>query len=95
METIDPAGTGKPRRLLRSKSDRWVAGVSGGLAAYLGTDATIIRLGFVAMTILGGFGLPLYILAWVIIPAEGEPDSIGERLIAGLNKKPSPPAGEQ
>lgn len=93
METTDPAATGSPPRLVRTKTNRWIAGVSGGLADYLGTDPTLIRLAFVAMTILGGFGLPLYVLAWLIIPGEGEADSIGERLVAGLSNRTVPPAG--
>lgn len=93
MESTEPAPAGSPKKLLRSRTNRWIAGVSGGLADYLGTDVTLIRLGFVALTIMGGFGLPLYVLAWVIIPAEGDTESIGERLIARINN-PSPPAGE-
>ena len=95
MESTEPVAPGPPRRLLRSRTNRWIAGVSGGLADYLGTDATLIRLGFVALTIMGGFGAPLYVLAWVIIPAEGDPESIGERWIAAINKRPAPPTDTQ
>jgi len=48
-----------------------IAGVCGGFAAYLGVDVNIIRLALVALTLLGGTGVVLYLIAWLIVP-EGE-----------------------
>ena len=58
------------RELRRSKSDRMIAGVCGGFAAYSGIDANIVRLVMVLLAVMGGTGLVLYLVAWVIVPAE-------------------------
>jgi phage shock protein PspC (stress-responsive transcriptional regulator) len=50
----------------RSRSDRLVAGVAGGIAERLGVDATIIRLAFVVLSFAGGFGIIAYLLGWLI-----------------------------
>lgn len=58
------------KRLTRPRGDRWVAGVLGGLAAYLGTDPTIVRLlAIIVMLITGLFPFVLiYLIAWIAIP---------------------------
>jgi len=57
------------KRLQRSDDDRWIGGVCGGLAAYTGVDAGLIRLIVAVGTILGFGSLILaYIVAWVIMP---------------------------
>jgi phage shock protein C len=58
------------RKLYRSKTDRKVAGVCGGLAQYFNIDATLIRVLFVVLAILGGSGLVLYLALWIIVPRE-------------------------
>lgn len=70
------------KRLIRTRKDRWVAGVCSGISAYAGVDANVIRVVFAALTILtaGLFAL-VYLAAWVIIPEEGEDGSIAENLI--------------
>lgn len=55
------------RRVYRSRDDKVVAGVGGGLGAYLGIDPVLIRLSFVALA-LAGVGFLLYIIAWIVIP---------------------------
>lgn len=68
--------TGK--RLFRNPEDQAVAGVCSGIAAYFGIEDPIwIRLAFVLGTIFGGFGIPAYIILWVITP---EANSAGDRL---------------
>lgn len=60
-----------PRRLTRSSHERMWAGVAGGLAEYFDLDPALVRLLWVAATILsGGLAVPLYILAWVILPPD-------------------------
>jgi phage shock protein C len=59
-------------RLTRSESDRILGGVCGGLGEYFDIDPTLIRLGFVAALLFGGSGPILYLIAWLIIPSEGE-----------------------
>ena len=58
------------RRLTRSRTDRKIAGVCGGFAAYSGIDANIVRLVMVLLALLGGGGVVLYLVAWVIVPVE-------------------------
>jgi phage shock protein C len=58
------------RKLYRSKTNRQVAGVCGGLAEHFNVDATLIRVLFVVLAVLGGSGLLLYVAMWIIIPNE-------------------------
>lgn len=62
-------GTPAPpyRRLFRSRSDRKLGGVAGGLANYLGIDPTLIRIAFVVLA-LTGLTVLVYLAAWVIVP---------------------------
>lgn len=86
MDTIDPAAPIPPKRLLRSTTNRWMAGVAGGLGDFFNVDATLIRLLFVLLTICAGIGIPAYVLAWLIIPREDEAQSIGERMLGRVNQ---------
>ncbi len=59
------------RRLVRSRDDRWVSGVCGGVADYAGIDANLVRLLVVLGTVLGfGSLLVAYLVAWVLMPQE-------------------------
>jgi phage shock protein C len=58
------------RKLYRSKTDRKLGGVCGGLGEYLGADPTIIRVLFIVLAVLGGAGLIIYLAMWLIVPAE-------------------------
>jgi len=58
----------KTKRLYRSKKNRIIGGVCGGIAEYVNTDPTLIRLLWVLATLLWGAGLFAYIIAWIIIP---------------------------
>lgn len=58
--------------LRRSRTDRVLGGVAGGIARYFGVDPILIRLGFVLLVIAGGSGVLIYLIAWLIIPEEGE-----------------------
>jgi phage shock protein PspC (stress-responsive transcriptional regulator) len=62
-----------------------VAGVAAGLASYFGVDVTIVRIGFVVATILGGgLGVPLYIACLLLVPEEGADESIATSLIHSI-----------
>jgi phage shock protein C len=62
---------GLPRRLYRSRTDKMLGGVSGGLAAYFDIDAVLVRLLWVVGTVFTGGLLALaYILLWIIVPQE-------------------------
>jgi phage shock protein C len=58
------------RKLYRSRSNRQVAGVCGGLAEYSNLDPTLIRILFVVLAVLGGSGLVIYLAMWIIVPNE-------------------------
>ncbi len=58
-----------PTRLTRSLHDRMFAGVAGGLAAYFGIDATIVRLAFV-LAVLSGISPLIYLILWIVMPEE-------------------------
>jgi len=56
--------------LRRSRSDRWLGGVCGGLAAPTGVDSWVWRLLFALFFLFGGVGLILYVLLWIFVPSE-------------------------
>jgi phage shock protein C len=60
------------RKLYRSRANRTIAGVCCGLADYFGVDPTLIRVIFVVLNLLGGAGIVLYLLLWIIVPNEPE-----------------------
>ncbi len=73
-DTPEPAPTAAPqapRRITRSRSDRVIAGVAGGLGRYFNVDPVIFRIAFAASLVIGGLGGLLYLAAWVFIP-EGD-----------------------
>ncbi len=55
-------------KLYRSRRHRVIGGVCGGLAQYFAADVSVIRLAWVLFSLLGGAGIVLYLLAWIIIP---------------------------
>ena len=56
------------KQLYKSSTNKKVAGVCGGIGEYFGIDPTIVRLGFVALSLLAGGGLAVYIIAAIIMP---------------------------
>lgn len=62
------------KRLYKTSEGAMIAGVCAGLAEYLGIDVTLIRLGVVILTLMGGSGLLAYIIAAIVIPDKGAID---------------------
>ena len=58
------------KKLYKSKTDRKLSGVCGGIAEYFGIDSTLVRLGLVLFCLAGGSGVILYIVASLVIPEE-------------------------
>ena len=58
------------KRLYRSKKNRMIGGVCGGIGEYFNVDPTLIRLVWILFLFAGGAGLLAYIIAWIIIPLE-------------------------
>jgi phage shock protein PspC (stress-responsive transcriptional regulator) len=85
--------TPSTKRLERSSSSRWIAGVSGGLGRYFDLNPAFFRLGFVVLTLLGGAGILIYLAALLVIPEEGEEQSIAASVLAGRRERPWPLVG--
>jgi phage shock protein C len=69
--------------LVRKRDGRMVAGVCAGLADYLGTDVTLIRVIVAAFAIVtGGAGILAYLVAWAIIPEEDQQTPVDESMTA-------------
>jgi phage shock protein C len=60
----------EPKRLYRSEKDKMIGGVCGGLAQYFNIDPTVVRLIFVLFLLLGGPGLLVYIIMWIVVPMD-------------------------
>ncbi len=58
------------KRLYRSRTDTMIAGVCSGLANFFGLDPTIMRLIFILLFFLGGNGLLIYLILWIVVPQE-------------------------
>lgn len=58
------------RKLYRTRDNRVIAGVCGGIGQYLGVDPTVVRLATILLALLSGIGLVLYIAAWLLVPEE-------------------------
>jgi phage shock protein C len=58
------------KRLVRSRNDRIIAGVAGGLAATLNIDPLLVRIVLLALAFLNGFGFMLYLALWLLVPNE-------------------------
>lgn len=56
--------------LRRSTTDRWIGGVCGGIAPALGLESWVFRLLIAALTLVGGFGVIIYLLLWIFVPSE-------------------------
>jgi phage shock protein PspC (stress-responsive transcriptional regulator) len=75
-------GTGSSDHLVRLRSGRMLAGVAAGLAEWFDVDPTLVRVAFVALALLGGVAVPIYLAAWLLIPEEGTDVSVAEELLA-------------
>jgi phage shock protein C len=82
-----PTAPTSAARVRRSKTDRVVAGVCGGLGSYFGVDPLWFRLAFVVLAVGGGAGVLLYIIGWVVIPEAGNEEGRASQVNLG-NKGP-------
>ena len=58
------------KRLRRSRTEKMIGGVCGGLGEYFNVDPTIIRVLWVVITLLGGAGVIAYLILWIVMPLE-------------------------
>jgi phage shock protein PspC (stress-responsive transcriptional regulator) len=94
---------GMAKRLYRSRKDSIIAGVAGGIGEYLEIDPVLIRIAFVVSAFAGGFGILIYIIAWIIMPEaprttppEPNPPSQADQPVGATTASPlpSPPTPE-
>ena len=94
MSTVDPASPSPPaegepvRRIERSRSNRWIFGVSGGLAEYFGLHPAIYRVLFVALAFAGGTGLLLYLALALVMPDEDAEESVLVEMLRRQRNRP-------
>ena len=68
--SADPGGERPPRRFFRSRDDRVIAGVAGGLGRYFDIDPVIIRIAFAVSILFGGLGVIAYLAVALFVPSE-------------------------
>ena len=68
-------------RLTRSNNDKVIAGVCGGLAAYLDIDSVLVRLAFVILLFASGIGLPIYVILLIVMPEQDNDSSSDAEVI--------------
>lgn len=66
----DTSAQPAPRKLYRSRTDRSIAGICGGLGDYFDADPTLIRLLMMLLILFGGLSIWAYIILWIVIPEE-------------------------
>jgi phage shock protein C len=70
----EPGRSTEIRRVRRSRRDRVLGGVCGGLGRYLNVDPVLLRIAAVALALSGGVGVLAYLIAWIVIPEQTGPD---------------------
>jgi phage shock protein C len=69
------------RVLVRARDGRMLAGVCAGVADYFGLDVTLVRVIWAVVSVItGGLGVLAYLVAWIIIPDEGQKSSLAENM---------------
>jgi phage shock protein C len=76
-----PDQADEPHPLRRQRDGRVLAGVATGLARYLDVDVALVRVGFGALVVIGGIGIPAYLACWLLVPEEGDEVSLADDLL--------------
>lgn len=82
-------------QLYRSETDRYLGGVCGGIGEYFNIDSTIVRLLFIASILLGGSGVLVYLILWLIIPSASADQKNTREAAMTKAKEPKPVDAEQ
>ncbi len=77
------------KRLYRSRNERVIGGVCGGIAEYFGVDPTLVRIGAVLLALANGVGVLAYVVLWVVVPEEGEKPMYAEWASSGDAEQPA------
>ncbi|HQF33995.1 MAG TPA: PspC domain-containing protein [Petrotogaceae bacterium] len=83
------------KRLYKSRTEKVIDGVCGGIAEYFGIDPTLVRLLWIASIFAGGAGIILYIIAMIIIPTEPYQQSQNSQAQSGSSYNYNPQTGEK
>ncbi len=65
------------KRLQRSRTEKMIGGVCGGLAEYFNVDPTLVRVIWIAMTLIVGVGILLYLILWLVVPLQPPAEPMG------------------
>lgn len=64
----------EPKRLYRSQTDKMIGGVCGGIADYFTLDPTLVRLGYILLSVFTVFsGVIAYLILWIVVPLRKNP----------------------
>ena len=91
-----PSVSSPPRRFLRSRRDRLLGGVCGGLGDYFAVDPVLFRIGSVVLGVVGGFSLVAYPILWIFVPRDdgtGNPEPLAVWRILGRRDGKPPSFG--
>jgi len=83
-------------KFYRSRTESMIAGVCGGVAEYFGLDPTLVRIGAVIFSFVGGYGLIAYIICWIVVPQKPLAESLDEtstEVQTGLEEEKKPEWG--
>lgn len=84
----------KVKRLYKSRTDRMIDGVCGGVAEYIGVDPVLVRIAFLLLVFAGGIGVVVYIVGMLLMPAGSVPvPSAGSVPVPPAGSAPTPPDG--
>lgn len=73
MTSTSPSNT--VRRITRSRDERMLAGVCGGIARHFGIDPVLVRIATVVLATMGGAGIVAYAAAWLLVPNDAAQDA--------------------
>ena len=86
-----PAASTHGKKLTRSRTDTKIAGVCGGFANYFDLDVTLVRILWLMLIFIGGWGVVGYFIAWIAMPLEPLPQA--SSIVAGPDLAISQPVG--
>ncbi len=78
---------GTVRRLYKSRTERMIDGVCGGISEYFGLDPTLVRISWVLLTLLGGTGIFLYIVCMIVMPANPSKEVVSRTRSSSANSR--------
>ena len=84
---MNPGALPPYRRLRRSRDDRWLSGLCGGLGRYFNLDPVLVRILFVVLTLFGGSGILLYLIGTLAVADDGRDHSFIDRATSRLRRR--------